>query len=206
MTKTVMITGASSGFGEASARKFAKMESDCSLVLVARRLDKLEALAAELEGQCSVYVAELDVRDKQAVAGFLPGLPENLRAIDVLINNAGLALGLEPAHEVDLEDWENMVDTNIKGLMRVTRHILPGMVQRNNGHIINLGSIAGDWPYPGGNVYCSTKAFVHQYSRTLRADLLGKNIRVTTVAPGMSETEFSNGGQGLPGNQSIGGN
>ncbi|MDP1932681.1 MAG: SDR family oxidoreductase [Gammaproteobacteria bacterium] len=190
MTKVVLITGASSGFGEAAARKFA--QDKCKLILAARSLDKLRALASELSSQCVVHVAALDVTKQESVDTFMTSLPADFRNIDLLVNNAGLALGLEPAHLVDFSDWETMVDTNIKGLLRMTRAVLPIMVERNTGHIINIGSTAGNWPYPGGNTYGGTKAFVQNFSRGLRADLLGKRIRVTCIEPGMSETNFSN--------------
>ncbi len=187
--KTVFITGASAGFGAACARAFA--EQGNKLILAARREQVLRELAAELGEKCQVHTLRLDVRDRQAVQAAVEGLPEGFREVDVLVNNAGLALGLEPSHEVNLDDWEVMVDTNIKGLMYCTRLLLPGMVARNRGHIINIGSTAGSWPYPGGNVYGGTKAFVEQFSRNLRADLLGKRVRVSCVEPGMAETEFS---------------
>lgn len=189
MCKTVLITGASSGFGEACAEKFA--ESGHSLVLLARRLDRLEALAQRLSGRCAVHIARLDITDPEAVNTVLDNLPEKFRAVDILVNNAGLALGLDPAHQADMRDWETMVETNILGLLRVTRRLLPGMVARNSGHIINIGSTAGSWPYPGGNVYGASKSFVQMFSRQLRADLLGKQIRVTNLDPGLAETEFS---------------
>ena len=189
MKKRVLITGASSGFGEACARRFAEAGDD--LVLCARRMDRLQALRDEFTGQSDVVVQTLDVTDPQAVDGFLEALPEASREIDVLVNNAGLALGLQPAHEADLQDWQTMVDTNIKGLMHMTRLILPGMVARRRGHIINIGSVAGSWPYPGGNAYGATKAFVQQFSRGLKADLVGTPLRVTNIEPGLAETEFS---------------
>ncbi|ODB94935.1 NAD(P)-dependent oxidoreductase [Candidatus Thiodiazotropha endoloripes] len=189
MKKRVLITGASSGFGEACARRFSEAGDD--LVLCARRMDRLHALSEELSGQSEVVIQTLDVTDPQAVEGFLDALPEASREIDVLVNNAGLALGLQPAHEADLQDWQTMVDTNIKGLMHMTRLILPGMVQRRRGHIINIGSVAGSWPYPGGNAYGATKAFVQQFSRGLKADLVGTPLRVTNIEPGLAETEFS---------------
>jgi len=188
--KTILITGASAGFGEACARLFASEGQ--RLVLTARRKDRLEKLQNELSRQCPVHILELDVRQRQAVETALATLPAAFSEIDVLVNNAGLALGLEPAHQVDIEDWETMVDTNIKGLMYCTRVILPGMVARNRGHVVNISSTAGSWPYPGGNVYGGTKAFVTQFSRNLRADLLGTRVRVTCIQPGMAETEFSN--------------
>jgi 3-hydroxy acid dehydrogenase / malonic semialdehyde reductase len=184
MARTILITGATAGFGAACARRFA--EAGWQLLLVGRRAERLQQMQAEL-GSAVSAVLPLDVRDRQAVSAALPDLPE----VDVLLNNAGLALGLEPAWQVDLEDWETMVDTNIKGVMYCTRAILPGMVARNAGHIINIGSTAGSWPYPGGNVYGATKAFVQQFSRNLRADLLGTRVRVTNLDPGMAESEFS---------------
>ncbi|NIN34749.1 MAG: SDR family NAD(P)-dependent oxidoreductase [Gammaproteobacteria bacterium] len=188
--KTIVITGASAGFGEACSRIFA-VEGN-RLILTARRIDRLEQLQKELSEKCDVHIVQLDVRDRSAVEAAIDALPEEYRAIDVLINNAGLALGLEPAHKVDINDWEVMVDTNIKGLMYCTRKVLPGMVERNNGHVVNISSTAGSWPYPGGNAYGGTKAFVTQFSRNLRADLLGTKVRVTCIQPGMAETEFSN--------------
>jgi 3-hydroxy acid dehydrogenase / malonic semialdehyde reductase len=184
MARTILITGATAGFGAACARRFA--EAGWQLFLVGRRAERLQQMQAEL-GSAVSAVLPLDVRDRQAVSAALPDLPE----VDVLLNNAGLALGLERAWQVDLEDWETMVDTNIKGVMYCTRAILPGMVARNAGHIINIGSTAGSWPYPGGNVYGATKAFVQQFSRNLRADLLGTRVRVTNLDPGMAESEFS---------------
>lgn len=185
--ETVLVTGASSGIGAAVARRFAARGA--RLVLVARRLEKLEALAAELGSP--VHVARLDVCDRKAVETLLPSLPEAFRGISVLVNNAGLALGLGPAHEAQLDDWEAMVDTNVKGLLYVTHAVLPGMVARKRGHVVNLGSVAGSYAYPGGHVYAGTKAFVHQFSLALRSDLLGTNVRVTCLEPGMVETDFS---------------
>jgi NADP-dependent 3-hydroxy acid dehydrogenase YdfG len=187
--QTIFITGASAGFGAACARIFAQPGN--RLILTARRIDPLIKLLEELSGVCEVHIIPLDVSDRQAVQGAVDALPEQFREIDVLLNNAGLALGLEPAHQVDLDDWEAMVDTNIKGLMYCTRLILPGMVARNRGHIVNISSTAGAWPYPGGNVYGGTKAFVTQFSRNLRCDLLGTRVRVTCLQPGMADTEFS---------------
>lgn len=189
MPKTILITGASSGFGAACAEKFA--ESGCNLVLLARRLERLQNLQSELQEKCAVHIGELDVTDTQAVSTVLNSLPEDFKNIDVLINNAGLALGLEAAHAASMSDWQTMVDTNILGLLRVTHHLLPGMVDRDSGHIINIGSTAGSWPYPGGNVYGATKSFVQTFSRNLRADLLGTRIRVSNIDPGLAETEFS---------------
>ena len=183
------ITGASSGFGESCARRFAK--EGWNLILAARREDKLNNLKKELGNKIKVCTLSLDIRDFQAIQKAIQKIPEDFQAIDVLINNAGLALGLEPAHQANLNDWETMIDTNIKGLIYCTRIILPEMVRRNRGHIINIGSIAGNWPYPGGNVYGATKAFVQQFSRNLRADLIGTQIRITNIDPGLAETEFS---------------
>jgi 3-hydroxy acid dehydrogenase/malonic semialdehyde reductase len=188
--KTIFITGASAGFGEACARAFAT--EGHRLILTARRIEKLEKLRDELVTAAGVHIAQLDVRDNAEVEAVVAFLPQDFREIDVLLNNAGLALGLEPAHQVNLEDWEVMVDTNIKGLMYCTRAILPGMVERKRGHIVNISSTAGSWPYPGGNVYGGTKAFVTQFSRNLRADLHGSHVRVTCIQPGMAQTEFSN--------------
>lgn len=184
---TVFITGATAGFGAAAARRFSA--DGARVIITGRRTDRLEALKKELPSPA--HAVELDVRDRGSVEAAIAGLPGEFAAIDILLNNAGLALGLGPAHEVAMEDWEQMIDTNIKGLLYCTRAILPGMVERNRGHVINLGSVAGTYPYPGGNVYGGTKAFVHQFSLNLRADLLGKNVRVTSVEPGMAETEFS---------------
>ncbi len=185
--KIVFITGATAGFGEAMARRFAA--AGHSLVLTGRRAERLAKLKSELKAP--VHTIELDVRDRAAVEKAVAALPDPFKAIDILVNNAGLALGLEPAHKVAMSDWEQMIDTNIKGLLYVTRAILPGMVERDRGHVVNLGSVAGTYPYPGGNVYGGTKAFVHQFSLNLRADLIGSRVRVTSVEPGMAETEFS---------------
>ena len=185
---TVFVTGASAGFGEAIARRFAA--AGARVVISARRADRIADLATELGGD--VLPVTLDVRDRAAVAAVVAGLPPEFAAIDVLVNNAGLALGLEPAYKADLDDWDAMVDTNCKGVTYCTRAILPGMVERRRGHVINLGSIAGTYPYPGGNVYGATKAFVHEFSLDLRSDLHGTGVRVTSVEPGLSGgTEFS---------------
>ncbi|GGB38424.1 NAD(P)-dependent oxidoreductase [Tistrella bauzanensis] len=184
---TVLITGATAGFGAALARAYAA--SGDRLVLIGRRTERLEALKAELGGE--VHVVTLDVRDRAAVETAIAALPAPFDAVDVLINNAGLARGLNPAQSADLDDWDTMIDTNIKGVTYMARAVLLGMVARDRGHIINLGSVAGTYPYPGGNVYGGTKAFVHQFSLNLRADLLGSNVRVTCIEPGMAETEFS---------------
>ena len=183
----VFVTGATSGFGEATARRFAG--DGARVIISGRRRDRLEKLRAELGD--GVHAVPLDVRDEAAVKEAVASLPPGFAEVTVLVNNAGLALGLEPAHEASMDDWNTMVDTNIKGLIYCTRAVLPGLVARKKGHIINLGSIAGTYPYPGGNVYGATKAFVHQFSLNLRADLLGHDIRVTCVEPGLSETEFA---------------
>ena len=191
--KTVFITGASSGFGAAVARRYAKLGA--RLVLLARRLDRLEALARELAhpdgGGAESHVLALDVRDRSAVEQAVMSLPGPFSAVDLLVNSAGGALGLGPAQEADVDDWETMIDTNVKGLLYVTRAVLPGMVARDDGHVVNLGSVAAVYPYPGGNVYGGTKAFVRQLSLNLRANLAGTRVRVTDIEPGMAETEFS---------------
>ena len=211
-SQTIFITGASSGFGAACARIFARPGN--RLILTARHADKLLQLQEELRGTAAMRIIPLDVRDRAAVQRAVDELPEQFSAVDVLINNAGLALGLEPAHQASLDDWDTMVDTNIKGVMYCTRLILPGMVERNRGHIVNIGSTAGSWPYPGGNVYGGTKAFVTQFSRNLRCDLIGTKVRVTCIQPGMAETGFSRtrfkgddgkGGAGLRGGRGIDG-
>jgi 3-hydroxy acid dehydrogenase/malonic semialdehyde reductase len=184
---TVFITGASSGFGAAVTRRFAA--DGARVIAAARRFDRVQDLAGELGPQ--VLPLTLDVRDRAAVAAVVDGLPPEFAAIDLLVNNAGLALGLNPAQDADLDEWDQMIDTNCKGLVHCTRAILPGMVARGRGHVINLGSVAGSYPYPGGNVYGGTKAFVHQFSLNLRSDLHGTGVRVTCVEPGMAETEFS---------------
>ena len=189
MSQIAFITGATSGFGAACARLFAA--NGWSLVLCGRRRERLDALRAELAEAEPVHAAALDVRDEAAVNAAVAALPAEFAEIDLLVNNAGLALGLEPAHRCDMEDWQRMVDTNIKGLMYCTRAVLPGMVARDRGHIVNIGSVAGTYPYPGGNVYGATKAFVKQFSLNLRADLLGTRVRVTNVEPGLAESEFS---------------
>lgn len=189
LSPIVLITGASSGFGRACAIRYAKL--GYTLILAARSIEKLTKLKSELGSQCDVHTYFLDVSDSLAIDRFFEEAAEWTSRIDVLVNNAGLALGIEPAYECDLEEWETMIDVNVKGVVRMTRAILPAMVKKNHGHIINIGSVAGNWPYPGGNTYCGTKAFVQQFSRALRCDLLGKAIRVTNIEPGMAETEFS---------------
>ncbi|WP_133650349.1 bifunctional NADP-dependent 3-hydroxy acid dehydrogenase/3-hydroxypropionate dehydrogenase YdfG [Paraburkholderia flava] len=185
----VFVTGASAGFGAAIARAF--VNGGHSVVATARRKDRLDALAAELGDRLLPF--ELDVRDRAAVEALPGSLPADFAAVDVLVNNAGLALGLEPAQRAVLDDWQTMIDTNCTGLVQVTRALLPGMVERNRGHVFNLGSAAANWPYAGGNVYGATKAFVRQFSLNLRADLSGTSVRVTDVEPGLcGGTEFSN--------------
>lgn len=187
MSHVVFITGASSGIGLAVARRFAAVGAH--LVLAARRKERLDALAGELG--VPTHTIALDVRDRAAVEQAVAALPAAFAEVSILVNSAGGAHGLEPAQAASLDDWEEMVDTNCKGLMYVTRALLPGMVARDRGHVINLGSVAGTYPYPGGNVYGASKAFVEQFSLGLRADLAGKRVRVTSIEPGMVETEFS---------------
>ncbi len=183
----VLVTGASAGFGEATVRRFAA--AGARVVACARREERLRALAAELGGR--VHVVPLDVSDRAAVDAAIESLPASHREVDVLVNNAGLALGLEPAHRASLEQWEQMIATNVRGLLYVTRALLPGMVARERGHVVNLSSVAATYPYPGGNVYGATKAFVSQLSLNLRADLIGHRVRVTDIEPGLAQTEFS---------------
>jgi 3-hydroxy acid dehydrogenase/malonic semialdehyde reductase len=184
---TVFVTGASSGFGTAIARRFATQ--GFRVVASARRADRIKALAAELGP--AVLPVTLDVRDRSAVAEVVAGLPADFAEIDILVNNAGLALGMGQAQDADLDQWDQMIDTNCKGLTYCTRAILPGMVARGRGHVISLGSVAGTYPYPGGNAYAGSKAFVHEFSLALRSDLSGTGVRVTCVEPGMADTEFS---------------
>jgi len=187
----VFITGASSGIGAACAQIFAN--AGVKLILTARRRERLEELVENLHLTSeNVYLLKLDVRDRPAVESALSGLPPEWSNIDILINNAGLSRGLDKLQEADFLDWEEMIDTNIKGLLYLTRFIVPGMINRGRGHVINLGSIAGHQTYPGGNVYCATKAAVKAISEGLKQDLIGTPIRVTSVDPGMVETEFSN--------------
>ena len=185
--KTIFITGATSGFGLACARLFA--EHGARVVATGRRQDRLDALKSELGS--AVHAIVLDVRDPKAVNAAVAALPAPFDKVDILINNAGLALGLSSYESLPLEQIQQMVDTNISGALYCTHALLPGMVARDSGHIVNLGSIAGNYPYPGGNVYGATKAFIKQFTLNLRADLLGKNIRVTNIEPGMCDTEFS---------------
>lgn len=185
----VLITGASAGFGAEMARKF--VSQGHQVIAAARRTDRLIALAAELG--TALLPVELDVTSKTSIDNALAALPAPWQKIDVLVNNAGLALGLEPAHQAHLEDWDTMIATNCRGLVTMTRAVLPAMVERGAGLVINLGSVAGAYPYPGGNVYGATKAFVDQFTLNLRADLVGTGVRATNIAPGMcGGTEFSN--------------
>ncbi len=185
----VLITGASAGFGEAMARKF--VSQGHRVIAAARRAERLSSLHAELGA--ALLPVTMDVTDRASVTQALAGLPVEWTAIDVLINNAGLALGTEPAHLASLDEWETMIATNTMGLVTVTHMVLPGMVERNSGTIINIGSTAGATPYPGGNVYGATKAFVEQFTKNLRADMVGTGVRTTTIAPGLcGGTEFSN--------------
>lgn len=191
MNKTVLITGATSGIGEACARKFA--QGGYNLILTARRGEILQTLKAELEATGSkVKTLVFDVRDQEAAKQAVESLEPEWQTIDVLINNAGLALGLEKEYEGDLEEWSTMIDTNIKGLLTMTRLIVPRMVERNEGHVINVGSVAGDAAYAGGNVYCATKAAVKAITDGLRIDVAESAVRVTNLKPGLVETHFSN--------------
>lgn len=191
MKKTALITGATSGIGEACARKFA--EGGYNLILTARRAEKLAEIKAQLEAEgTKVRTLVFDVRDAEAAQQAIASLEPEWQTIDVLINNAGLALGLEKEYEGDPEDWNTMIDTNIKGLLTMTRLIVPAMVERNEGHVINIGSVAGDAAYAGGNVYCATKAAVKTITDGLRIDVAESAVRVTNVKPGLVETNFSN--------------
>jgi len=189
--RTVLVTGASSGIGAACAEVFA--DAGCRLVLAARRLDRLEVMAQRLrrEHDSEVLVGTLDVRDRLAVDAWVEGLDPAWSDIDVLVNNAGLARGLSTIHEGDINDWEEMIDTNVKGLLWVTRAVLRGMVARGSGHVVNIGSIAGHETYPGGNVYCASKHAVTAIGRALNIDVLGTGVRVSSVDPGLVKTEFS---------------
>ena len=191
MNKVVMITGATSGIGMACARKFA--ENGDRLILTGRNEDRLADIKKELVAQgADVLTLVFDVRDREKASQAVKTLPAEWQKIDVLVNNAGLALGLEPEYEGNLDEWETMIDTNVKGLLTMTRLVVPGMVQRNSGHIINVGSVAGDAAYAGGNVYCATKAAVKALTDGLRIDVAHTAIRVTNLKPGLVETNFSN--------------
>lgn len=191
MNKIVLITGATSGIGLACARKFA--ENGDKLILTGRNEAQLAKIKKELsDNGTEVRTLNFDVRDRRKAEELLASLPKEWQKIDVLVNNAGLALGLEPEHKGNLDDWDTMIDTNIKGLLTMTRLVVPGMVERNSGHVINIGSLAGDAAYAGGNVYCSTKAAVKALSDGLRIDVADTAIRVTNLKPGLVETNFSN--------------
>ncbi|QWA13677.1 bifunctional NADP-dependent 3-hydroxy acid dehydrogenase/3-hydroxypropionate dehydrogenase YdfG [Sodalis ligni] len=184
----IFVTGATAGFGETITRRF--IQQGHKVIATGRRQERLDELKSEL-GE-ALFTLKLDVRDREGVQKAVDSLPAQWREVDVLVNNAGLALGMEPAHKASLDDWESMIDTNNKGLVYMTRALLPGMVERRRGHIVNLGSTAGRWPYAGGNVYGATKAFVRQFSLNLRTDLVGTKVRVTDIEPGLvGGTEFS---------------
>lgn len=186
-TLTVLVTGATSGFGAATCRRFAG--AGAKIIATGRRRERLDALKRELGASC--HVVSFDARDRAQTEDAFSSLPEKFSRFNVVVANAGLALGLEPAQKADLDDWDAMVDTNIKGMLYTVRTALPGMIARDEGHVVLLGSVAGDYPYPGGNAYGATKAFVKQFALNLRADILGSNVRVTNVEPGLCETEFS---------------
>jgi len=185
--KIVLVTGASSGIGRATARRFS--EAGARVIIAARREDRLMELATQLKTDC--YVLKLNVRDRAEVEAAMASLPPDWQAIDILVNNAGLSRGLWKLHEGQHDGWEDMIDTNVKGLLYVSRAVIPGMVARGRGHIVNIGSIAGHEVYPGGNVYCASKFAVDAITRGLRMDLVDTPLRVTTIDPGMVETEFS---------------
>lgn len=187
MTRTALITGATSGFGAAAVRRF--VAAGWRVIATGRRADRLQALVDEL-GAAHVHAAVFDVRDEPALEAALDALPDAFRGIDLLVNNAGLALGTAPAQQASLDDWRTMIETNVLALVTVTRRLLPLLVERK-GAVINIGSIAGSYPYPGGNTYGGTKAFVRQFSLGLRSDLHGTGVRVTDIEPGMAETEFT---------------
>lgn len=188
--KIALITGATSGIGEACAKKFA--QGGYKVIITARRGELLDKLRTDLEaGGAEVLALTFDVRDRQSVRTAIDDIPEEWREIDVLVNNAGLARGLEPEYEGDFDDWDQMIDTNIKGLLNMTRFIVPGMVERDRGHVINIGSVAGDAAYAGGNVYCATKSAVKTITDGLRIDVSHSSVRVTNIKPGLVETNFS---------------
>jgi 3-hydroxy acid dehydrogenase/malonic semialdehyde reductase len=188
MTRIILVTGATAGFGDAIARRL--IADGHRVIATGRRADRLHALAAELGPNLLAF--PLDVTDADAVAALPGSLPDGWREVDILVNNAGLARGIEPAHKASLEGWDSMVATNVSGLIRITHALLPGMVERDRGHIVNIGSTAGAYPYPGGNVYGATKAFVRQFTLNLKADLVGTNVRSTDIEPGMvGGSEFS---------------
>lgn len=185
---TVFITGATSGFGAAAARRY--VAAGAKVIATGRRTERLEDLQAQL-GADKCHIITLDIRDRAALDTALAAIPAAFANINVVLANAGLALGLQPAAEADISDWETMVATNINGMMYTVRALLPGMIARGGGHIVTIGSVAGDYPYPGGSVYGATKAFVKQFALNLRADVQGQNVRVTNIEPGLTETEFS---------------
>ena len=185
--RIALVTGATSGFGRAVAQRL--LDAGARVIATGRRRERLDELAAH--GGDRLFALALDVTDKDCGEQLLAALPAEFAAIDILFNNAGLALGLGPAHQADLDDWEKMIETNISGVVRIARAVLPGMVERGRGHVINVSSVAATYPYPGGNVYGGTKAFVRQFSLGLRADLLGTPVKVTSLEPGACETEFS---------------
>lgn len=184
----VFITGATSGFGEAAARRY--VAAGGKVIATGRRKDRLEKLQAEL-GAENCHIIELDVQDRAAMEKAIAEIPAPFDAINIVLANAGLALGLGPAAEANLDDWQTMIDTNISGLVYTVRLLLPGLIARGGGHVVTLGSVAGEYAYPGGSVYGATKAFVKQFALNLRSDLQGKNVRVTNIEPGLTETEFS---------------
>jgi NADP-dependent 3-hydroxy acid dehydrogenase YdfG len=187
MNRTILITGASSGIGKAIAYRFAK--EHWKLILVARRLNRLEEIRKALSNN-KILIESIDVRDKKSIGTFLSNLPDEFKCIDVLCNNAGLDTVGALIHESNTDDWDTVVDVNIKGVLNFIGYILPSMVKRNSGHIVNIGSIGGSYPYPKGNIYASTKAFIKLFTKQLKADLFGTAIRVTNIEPGITETEF----------------
>lgn len=186
--RVALITGATSGFGAALAHRI--LAAGGRVIATGRRRERLAELAAEAKSE-RIITRALDLRSADAIAELIGALPAEFADVDILFNNAGLALGLSPAHKADIADWQQMIDTNVTALVRMTHAVLPGMVARNRGHVLNMASVAASYPYPGGNVYGASKAFVRQFSLNLRADLLGTKVRVTSIEPGMCETEFS---------------
>ena len=187
-TFVTFITGATSGFGAAAARRY--VAAGGKVIATGRRTERLEALQAEL-GADNCHIITLDIRDRAAIDAAIAATPAPFAGINIVLANAGLALGLQPAQETDITDWETMIATNVTGFVYTIRALLPGMIARGGGHVVTLGSVAGDYPYPGGSVYGATKAFVKQFALNLRSDVQGKNIRVTNIEPGLTETEFS---------------
>lgn len=187
MNKTILITGASAGIGKAIAYRFAK--ENWKLILIARRLDRLKEIKKILSND-EILIEAIDVRNKKSICNFLNSLPEEFKYIDVLCNNAGLDIVGTLIHESNMQDWDTVIDVNIKGVLNFIGYILPSMVKRNAGHIVNIGSIGGSYPYPNGNIYASTKAFIRLFTKQLKADLFGTNIRFTNIEPGITETEF----------------